>query len=160
MSPELVVRVLWQAVAPTLRLPPASTSPVSTWTSVIVAGFVLCGCRFTRRLQRCDCECHRRRRLCRMRCACFGDYLSPSVVEVNGRGFPYFCGYLLGRPLAAQDRDMDTTFARIAAWGDHCCHPLSRCTPDALAGCFFGGWQERDLRKLHTRRASPASWNL
>ena len=38
-----------------------------------------------------------------------------TVDAVNGRGSSYFCGYLLVRPLAVQDRDRDTTFARMAA---------------------------------------------
>ena len=38
-----------------------------------------------------------------------------TVAAVNGRGSSYFCGYLLVRLLAVQDRDRDTTFARMAA---------------------------------------------
>jgi hypothetical protein len=39
---------------------------------------------------------------------------SPTVAAVNVRGSSYFCGYLLVRLLAVQDRDRDTTFARMA----------------------------------------------
>ena len=38
-----------------------------------------------------------------------------TVAAVNGRGSSYFCGYLLDWPLAVQDLDRNTTFARAAA---------------------------------------------
>jgi hypothetical protein len=38
-----------------------------------------------------------------------------TVAAVNGRGSSYFCGYLLVWPLAVQNLDRDTTFARVAS---------------------------------------------